>query len=164
MENNYGETAMPAAIARVIGSGEGSTFSIAGVTVTLKVTGEETGGACTIFEALIPPHFVGHEPYGHGQATATYYVTSGLLAFTIAQETVIVRSGAFVMVPPGTVHKFWNPTATPATCLTYLCPAGFEHYLIALAALANGGGQWSQPNLRKVTTVGTTYDLCFEES
>lgn len=159
MEINYGE--IPSA--RVISAGEGSTFSIAGVTVTMKVTGEETGGACTIFESSIPPHFVGYEPYGHTNATATYYVTSGMLAFTIGQETVMVRSGGFVMVPPGEIHKFWNPTATPATCLTYLCPAGFEHYLMALAALADGDAPWPRTDLRKVTTVGTTYELCFEE-
>ncbi len=152
----------PTPTARVIGTGDGSTISIAGVTVTMKVTGAETGGACTIFESNIHPHFVGYEPYGHVNATAIYYVTSGILAFTIGQETVMVRSGSFVMVPPGEIHKFWNPTATPATCLTYLCPAGFEHYLMALAALADGNVQWSQPDLRKVTTVGTTYDLCFE--
>lgn len=150
--------------ARVISAGDGSTISIAGVTVTMKVTGAETGGACTIFESSIPPHFVGYEPYGHGHATATYYVTSGMLAFTIGKETVMVRSGSFVMVPPGEIHKFWNPTATPATCLTYLCPAGFEHYLMALAALADGNTHWSRTDLRQVTTVDATYDLCFEEA
>ena len=61
--------------ARVIGAGDGSTYAIARVTVTMKVTGAETGGACTIFESSIPPHFVGYEPYGHVNATATYYST-----------------------------------------------------------------------------------------
>lgn len=151
-------------IARIVSAGEGSTFTVAGVIITMKVTGEETNGTCTIFESMVPPHFVGYEPYGHTQATATYYVTSGILAFTIAQETVMVRSGGFVMVPPGEIHKFWNPTATPATCLTYLCPAGFEHYLMALAALTDSDRQWPQADLRKVTTVGAAYELCFEES
>lgn len=149
-------------IARIISAGEGSTVMVAGVTITMKVTGEETNGACTIFESAVPPHFVGYEPYGHTQATATYYVTSGILAFTIAQETVMVRSGGFVLVPPGEIHKFWNPTATPATCLTYLCPAGFEQYLMALAALRENDNQWPRPDLRKVNTVGA-YELCFEE-
>ncbi|MEZ4678091.1 MAG: hypothetical protein R2932_28120 [Caldilineaceae bacterium] len=78
---------------KILSAGEGATLSIAGMTVTIKVTGEETNGACTIFEAVIPPHFVGHEPFGHGLATATYYVTGGVLAFTVGQETVMVRTG-----------------------------------------------------------------------
>ncbi|MEZ4678090.1 MAG: hypothetical protein R2932_28115 [Caldilineaceae bacterium] len=46
------------------------------------------------------------------------------------------------MVPPGEIHKFWNPTATPATCLAYLCPAGFDQYIMALAALSVGKSFW----------------------
>ena len=145
--------------AHVVGIGEGETYVVGGVTVTMKVTGEETGGVCTIFESLIPPHFAGYAPHGHLQATATYYVTSGMLAFTIAQETLMVRSGGFVMVPPGEIHKFWNPTAQPATCLTYLCPAGFEQYIVALAMLAEQEAGCPPVDSSKIAALNTQYGL-----
>ncbi len=145
--------------ARIVGAGEGNTFAVAGVTVTMKVTGEETEDACTIFEATIPPHFAGYEPYGHLEATATYYVTSGILAFTIAQETVMVRTGGFVMVRPGDLHKYWNPTAQPATCLTYLCPAGFERYIMALATMADEERCWPPVDGSKLAALSMQYAL-----
>jgi mannose-6-phosphate isomerase-like protein (cupin superfamily) len=147
------------ASAHIVGAGEGETYVVGGVTVTMKVTGKETGGVCTIFESLIPPHFAGYEAYGHLRATATYYVTSGMLAFTIAQETLMVRSGGFVMVPPGKLHKFWNPTAQPATCLTYLCPAGFEQYIVALAMLTEQEACWPPADGSKVAALSKQYEL-----
>ncbi len=107
--------------ARVISAGDGSTISIAGVTVTMKVTGAETGGACTIFESSIPPHFVGYEPYGHGHATATYYVTSGMLAFTIGKYGV------------GTLLNLGQLVAT-----FYLTSAFFVVVILGLIARAAG--------------------------
>jgi mannose-6-phosphate isomerase-like protein (cupin superfamily) len=143
----------------IVTAGEGTVIKIAGMTITIKVSGAETGGACTIFEATIPPHFAEYGPYAHQQATAIYHVTAGTLAFTVAQETLMVRSGGFVMVPPGEQHKFWNPTATPATCLAYLCPAGFEQYVMALATLAEEEPFWPPVDRSKVAALNERYAM-----
>lgn len=143
----------------IVNAGEGAVINIAGMTITIKVSGAETGGACTIFEAVIPPHFAEYGPYAHQQATAVYHMTAGMLAFTVGQETIMVRSGGFVMAPPGEPHKFWNPTATPATCLAYLCPAGFEQYVMALAALAEEEPVWPPADKRKVAALNERFAL-----
>lgn len=138
---------------------EGRTLKIGNVIVTLKVTGEETNGAFALYESTVPPHFAGPPIHVHSRETETFYIVSGVLAFTLAEETVMVRQGGIVRVPPGLLHKFWNPTATPATYLTYLSPAGFEQYFIELAALAATNTTWPPADLSQVTVLNMKYEL-----
>jgi len=112
---------------------DGKVLIVNGVPITIKVTGEESDGACTVFESTVPPHFSGQPAHLHPHATTIFYIISGVLAFTLAEETLMVRQGSLVQVPPGLLHKFWNPTAAPATYLAYISPAGFEQESIAIA-------------------------------
>jgi len=137
----------------------GRVFDIAGVSVTLKVTGAETNGAFAIYESTLPPHFPGPPAHVHPHATETFYVVSGVLAFTLAEETVMVRQGWIIMAPPGLLHKFWNPTATPATYLAYLSPAGFEQYFVELAALVAREAAWPPADMSQVMALDAKYEL-----
>jgi len=141
---------------------EGQRLIIGDVVVTLKVTGAQTAGAFAIVESTVPPHFVGLAAQLHPHTTKTFYVVSGVLAFTLAEETVMVRQGGLVTVPPGLVHKCWNPTATPATYLTYLSPAGFEQYFVELAALMVDEGDWPPKDMSKVIALDKKYELPLE--
>jgi mannose-6-phosphate isomerase-like protein (cupin superfamily) len=138
---------------------EGHRLTLGDVVVTLKVTGEQTAGAFAIIESTVPPHFGGLSIQVHHRTTKTFYVVSGVLAFTLAEETVMVRQGGLVTVPPGLVHKFWNPTATPATYLTYLSPAGFEQYFVELALLMADEGAWPPKEMSKVIALDKKYEL-----
>ncbi len=138
---------------------EGQVLSLGDVTVTLKVTGKQTNGAFAIIEATLAPHFAGFPAQLHPNTTQTFYIVSGVLAFTLAEETVMVRQGGLVTVPPGLVHKFWNPTATPATYLTYFSPAGFEQYFVELAALMVNEGAWPPKDMNKVLALDKKYEL-----
>lgn len=138
---------------------EGQVLTFGDVSVTLKVMGSQTNGAFAIFESTVPPHFAGPPAHHHPHATATFYIVSGVLAFTLAEETIMMRQGGLVTVPPGLLHKFWNPTATPATYLTYLSPAGFEQYFVELAALSATEASWPARDWREVTALGIKYEL-----
>lgn len=138
---------------------EGQVLTLGDVSVTLKITGQQTNGAFAIFESTVPPHFAGPPVFQHPHATETFYVVSGVLAFTLAEETMMVRQGGLVTVTPGLLHKFWNPTATPATYLAYLSPAGFEQYFVELAALMAGDGAWPFKDIDKATTLLQKYAL-----
>lgn len=138
---------------------EGQVLDLPGVAVTIKVAGKATDGAFAIIESTVPPHYGGTPAYIHARATITFYIISGVLAFTLAEETVMVRQGGFVVVPPGLLHKFWNPTAAPATYLTYLSPAGFEEYLAELATLAAQEPAWPPLDLNKIAALDLKYDL-----
>jgi len=138
---------------------EGQVLTLGDVSVTLKITGQQTNGAFAIFEATVPPHFAGPPVHQHPHATETLYIVSGVLAFTLAEETMMVRQGGLVTVLPGLLHKFWNPTATPATYLGYLSPAGFEQYFVELAALMAATERWPPTDMHLVAALGAKYEL-----
>jgi quercetin dioxygenase-like cupin family protein len=137
---------------------EGRKFEIAGMPVTLKITGKESGGACTVVETTLPPYFSGVYPHVHQQTTEVIYLLSGALAFTLGEETVIARQGSIVHVAPGVVHRFWNPTATPATYLAFLSPGGFEQYFVELSTLLAHEPAWPPADLSQIEALGMKYD------
>lgn len=137
----------------------GEILTLGDIAVTIKVTGKETNGAFALVESTVPPHFAGPPAHLHRHTTKAFYMVSGVLAFTLAEETIMVRQGGLVMVPPGLLHKFWNPTATPATYLTYLSPAGFEEYFLELAALRKPGASWPVLDPHIITTLGQKYGI-----
>ena len=137
----------------------GEVLTLGDIAVTIKVTGKETNGAFALVESTVPPHFAGPPAHLHRHTTKAFYMVSGVLAFTLAEETIMVRQGGLVMVPPGLLHKFWNPTATPATYLTYLSPAGFEEYFLELAALKAPGTSWPVIAPPMITALGQKYEI-----
>ncbi len=68
-----------------------------------------------------------------------FYVLEGVLTMRLGEETHEVQAGSFVCVPPGTVHTFSNPNASPVRFLNMNTPAGFEHYMRELGEAAKSG-------------------------
>lgn len=71
-------------------------------------------------------------PHVHTMHTDAFYVLEGELTFEIGREseTVIVRSGGFVAVPPGVAHSFQNDGGGPARWLTiHACDGGFAGFM-----------------------------------
>jgi quercetin dioxygenase-like cupin family protein len=143
---------------RIHNPGEGRTVVIDGVSFTLKVTGDETGGAFAVVELTVPPHFSGPGLHVHQQTSEAIYVAQGALAFTLNDETIVAGHGSFLLVTPGTAHRFWNPTAAPATFVAYLSPAGPENYYLDLAALT-ASSSWPVDGQDKLAAVSQQYDL-----
>jgi len=131
----------------------GQRITSGGVSVTLKITSAESDGHCAVVEITIPPHFMGMPAHVHQQTTELFYLLSGSLAFTLGEETVIARQASFVLVKPGTAHRFWNPTDTPASCLVYLSPGGSEQFFVELAALLA-----EERTASAITALGRAYD------
>lgn len=150
------------AVSLIQDQGEGDTVRIGGVSVTLKVTGRETGGRFAVFESTVPAHHAGPGLHRHRQTTETFYILQGMLAFTVDDETVVAGPGSLIVVAPGVLHRFWNPTAAPATYLAFLSPAGFEGYFVELAALA-AETTWPPTDHQKLATLIAQYDLELHE-
>jgi mannose-6-phosphate isomerase-like protein (cupin superfamily) len=71
--------------------------------------------------------------------TDMFFVIEGVLTFKLGDETVEGPAGSFVLVPPGNVHTFSNPSSAPARFLSLCAPAGFEQYFKELSAALAGG-------------------------
>ena len=115
---------------------EGKKLTIGALQVTVKATGAETGGCFGLVEVTVPPYFTDIWPHLHKESSEAIYLTQGMLALTLGEETIVVRQGSFIYIPPQQVHRFWNPAATPATFLAYFAPAGAEEFFEALAGIA----------------------------
>ena len=91
------------------------------------VTGEESGGAYFVMEALVPPGG-GPPPHIHTREDETVYVLEGEVEFLLGDETVTAGPGDFVNVPLGTVHRFENASSETARMILTFTPAGIERW------------------------------------
>jgi quercetin dioxygenase-like cupin family protein len=94
---------------------------------TFLVTGEQTGGAYFVMEALVPPGG-GPPPHIHHNEDETFYMVEGECSITIGNRIVHARAGDFVSVPRGTVHCFSNDGTTTARMIVTFTPSGMEGF------------------------------------
>lgn len=95
--------------------------------VTLLLTGEQTGGAFLLLEAIVPPA-CGNPPHIHGREDETFYVQHGTLTVHVGDKTLNASAGDVVKLPRGLVHCFQNNGNVDAKVLVVVEPAGFEKF------------------------------------
>lgn len=118
-----------------LGPGEGKTIEgPVGGPLTFKVRGEQTAGALTAFENVIPP---GQGPplHKHTSEGEAWYVLEGELRFQLGDETHDASAGSFVFVPSGVPHCFANLGDRDARILVLFTPAGMEPFFDRFAEL-----------------------------
>ena len=123
------------------GAGRFIAVGSAGAGVTVKISGADSDGLCTVWEGRVPPGTVGAGPHYHHGRDEFFYVLEGELVLRIGDKTHVARQGTFAFVPRETVHGFHNASGENATLLVMHHPAGFEQFLDAMQELAarNGG-------------------------
>jgi quercetin dioxygenase-like cupin family protein len=137
---------------------EGKRVVVGSMQVTIKATGAETGGRFALVEVTVPPYFAGIWPHLHQETSEAIYLTQGMLAVTLGEETMVVRQGSFILVPPKQTHRFWNPTATTATFLAYFTPAGVEEFFEVLSRMEPLEESHLPGALAEVWELGMRYD------
>ena len=120
--------------ALVVGPGEGEQLSIGGGTITILADSAATGGRFAVVDYTAPPGFPGPPPHRHREIADLFYVLEGELSMKVDGDTVAAPAGTFVLVAPGTVHTFSNPSDRPARFLGIVSPGGFEQYFRDVAA------------------------------
>src|SRR4051812_18769273 len=91
--------------------GEGERIETGASTVVVKATAGTTGGAFSMSEGTLPLGMSGPPPHAHRQTTDTYYVLEGTLHMTVGERELDAPVGSYILVPPGVVHTFANPSA-----------------------------------------------------
>lgn len=109
----------------IVAPGSGKSFWVVTDFITIKTTGEETGGRFAVIETLIVPQ-AGPPPHIHHHETETFYVLEGELTFFFGDRTVIAGPGTFLHAPKDKLHTFKNQTDKPVRILVWICPAGLE--------------------------------------
>lgn len=92
-----------------------------------KVSNEDTGGACTIFEMNALPRS-GPFRHVHHREDEWYYVLSGEFLFRAGDEEHQLVTGGSIWLPRGIPHV-WANTASSDGKLILMCqPGGFEKF------------------------------------
>lgn len=116
--------------AQILLPGEGRVVLVpsAGGQITMKAEESNAGGSVTVFENILRPFAPGPARHFHRTWTEFFYVLEGEMLFEVAGQMCAAPAGAFVFVPPGTVHAFRNPTSEAAKLLITFVPGGFEGF------------------------------------
>jgi quercetin dioxygenase-like cupin family protein len=117
--------------ATVSAVGDGDTYWT-GFPNTIRIPGEETGGAFTVIEMRVPPGVSG-PPHVHHNEHQTDHVVKGELVYTVGEETIVADPGTIVHCPRDVPHSFKNESDTEALVYDWLHPAGFEGFMARVA-------------------------------
>jgi quercetin dioxygenase-like cupin family protein len=120
-------TATATSKGHAVAAGEGERIWIVGDTMTLKATGESTGGSVVLFENLTAPGG-GPPPHIHTSEDEFFYVLDGAFEIRIGDELHALGPGGYAYVPRGTVHNFRNTAETPSRILVGFTPGGIEGF------------------------------------
>ena len=110
-----------------IAAGDGERIWIVADTMTLKATGESTGGSLVLIENLTAPGG-GPPPHIHDREDEFFYVLDGTFEIRIGDDVHALGAGGFAFVPRGTVHNFRNTAETAGRILVGFTPGGIEGF------------------------------------
>src|ERR687894_1795604 len=110
-----------------VAAGEGERIWIVADTMTLKATGDTTGGSLVLLENLTVPGG-GPPPHAHTREDEFWYVIDGTFEIRIGEEVHTLGPGGFAYAPRGTVHNFRNTADTPSRVLVGFTPGGMEGF------------------------------------
>ena len=147
----------------ILGPGEGRTIPGTDA-ITLKATGEETGGSIGFLEATGPPGS-GPPRHIHRSHDELFYVLEGEFLFLVGERQVSAPPGTFVFIPRGTVHAAKVIGSEPGKVLAAYVPGGLEHSFEEFAQLRTEqqgeGANRSTDRDRTVAEINQKYDSEF---
>jgi quercetin dioxygenase-like cupin family protein len=112
-------------------SGVGKTVSLQGNQLTF--VHRDPADAYSLIDWITPPGLPSPPLHIHRVTDEAFYVLEGTFGFQAGEETIEGSAGAFVLIPRGRKHTFWNQGSVPARVLIVLSPSGFERYFEELA-------------------------------
>jgi quercetin dioxygenase-like cupin family protein len=108
-------------------AGTGETYKSPIDQVTILLTGDQTGGAFFMAEAIVPPG-CGNPPHIHDRESETFYLQQGTLTIQVGDKMLNALPGDVVQLPRNVVHSFKNTGNVNAKVLVVAEPAGLEQF------------------------------------
>ena len=109
--------------------------------MTFKASGEDTGGAYSLTDSMVPPQG-DPPPRIHHREDEAFRVLEGELEVLVGDNKFKVGAGSFVHLPKGVLHSYQNVGTGPARLLTLMVPAGLERFV---EEVGNPGTELSSP-------------------
>jgi len=138
----------------------GSTVNVLGVAHIYKATAAETGGAFSLWEAIIPPG-AGVPPHTHSREDESFYVLSGEIVIEREEESAPLRlgPGGFFFAARGRAHAFRNVGDAPARVLMLSTPSCGLDGMFAEFEDATAAGL---PDLGKLAVIAAKYGVAIK--
>lgn len=139
---------------------EGSASWFLGTLVTERVTPEETDGAYSLTEHLLPPTY--ETPYHlHRSEEEVFYVLEGELTLYTENGTFTANPGETVVLPREQPHGYRVTSDEPVRKLVLLSPAGFEGFFREAGETARTRElpEAGEPDFEKLEALAPKYDL-----
>lgn len=103
------------------------TLSVAGNTITVKIAGNETDNAYSLFELNVPPN-VGAGLHIDKNWDEFWHVVEGTFAFTLDGKQIQLSAGGFAFGSKGIPHSFKNVGETTGKLIMLTKPSGLENF------------------------------------
>jgi mannose-6-phosphate isomerase-like protein (cupin superfamily) len=133
---------------------------VTGERVTFLATSADTGGEAVVIETVVQPHGSVAAAHVHPSQSERFAVKSGRLGMKVGRKNRELGPGRFVVVEPGTGHRFWNAGDEPVTFVCEIRPAlQFESLLETMFALAAAGktNRKGMPNLLRLAVIANAH-------
>ena len=105
--------------------------------MSVKATGDQTGGAFSLLEATEPPGF-GPPVHIHHDAAEAFFVLDGEYIIFLNGREHPCPAGSFIFIPAGIAHGF-RVGDKPSRKLNLYTPAAMVGYFDELAAATRAG-------------------------
>ncbi len=85
------------------------TIQIGPLTLHFLITSEQSAGAVTVFEVIVPAgQRLAAPTHSHDHCEETVYGIAGVLTWTVDGKVIDVGPGQALCIPRGAVHRFDN--------------------------------------------------------
>jgi quercetin dioxygenase-like cupin family protein len=139
---------------------EGDAIWFLGTRMTVKTTGEQSGGAFTLIECECPAGF-SPPPHIHQVEDEAFYILEGVVHVTCGDATWPVETGGFVFLPKGIPHRFVVSDDAPARMLQLTTPSQFEHFAAESGTPATHGGmpEPGEPDIPRLLAAAARHSI-----
>ena len=139
---------------KAVQPGQGKTLSVLGERITLKITGEDTGGGLSIVEIATPPQ-AGPPLHVHHREDEGLYVAEGMYEIRVGGRMIPAPPGTCVFLPREVPHTYTNVGYRTGRLLATITPAGFEGFFEELSRRALG----PSPDRETLRAIAQQYGL-----
>jgi mannose-6-phosphate isomerase-like protein (cupin superfamily) len=121
---------------RKLGSGE--NVGAIGLGIYVRLVGQDTEGAYSLFEYVVPPGLGGPPTHVHTRQDELFVCVAGKVAVQLAGVEHTLAVGESLLMPRNVPHMFHNPFEEETRVVAVVSPAGLEEYYRDLSALPPG--------------------------
>ena len=129
-------------------------------TVIFVATGEQTGGAFSLFDNYTPPG-AGIPPHFHTREDEAFWVIEGTFRFWVDGEDVDLGPGGFVFLPRNTPHGFTNIGDETGRMLIQTTPGGFDIFFSEVGEPIVEGEEPGPPDIERVIAISARHGIEF---